>query len=289
MELKLSGISKQYNHHKVLTNFNATFEKGIYGILGENGAGKTTLINIIVGILKRDAGTIYMDGKDVRILGNEYLSMIGYLPQYPNFYKDFRVDDFMNYMCAVKGISRNQMKNRIDELMEMVNLTDCRRKKIGALSGGMRQRLGVAQAMINNPKILILDEPTAGLDPQERIRFRNLITKFSEERIVLLATHIVSDVEFIANKVLIVKNGELIKNDTPQSLMEEIQAYTWQMTIDSIEELENYQNYKISNIHREDDAILVRMVTDEHNPVNAESVKPTLEEVFLYYCDKGAI
>ena len=194
MEVRLEHISKKYGSKYALRDFTATLENGVYGLLGTNGAGKTTLINAFMGIIPAQ-GDIFINGTNIRSLGSDFLSNIGYLPQYPKFYRDFSVREFLRYMCVLKGI--DQADARIDSLLDTVNLADAAGKKIGALSGGMRQRLGIAQAMLSDPGILILDEPTAGLDPRERIRFRNLISQFSENRIVILATHIVSDVEFI--------------------------------------------------------------------------------------------
>lgn len=289
MEIKLENISKKYNNKYVLKDFTTSFENGIYGILGENGAGKTTLISIFVGILKGDSGEIFIDGKNARELGKDFLSKIGYLPQYPYFYKDFKVIDFLKYMCAIKDISKDTVNNRIDELLEVVNLGDSKYKKIGELSGGMRQRVGIVQAMLNNPQILILDEPTAGLDPQERIRFRNLITKFSENRTILLATHIVSDIEFIANKVLILKKGKLIKCDTPYNLINEIKDEVWSVNLENNFCFDKFTNYKISNMQRDNDKIALRIISNEKITTNAVNITPNLEEVFLYHCGEDIV
>ena len=203
MVIEFIGVSKQYGKKFALQDFSATLRPGVYGLLGANGAGKTTLINLLVGVLAANSGNILVDGVDIKNLGQEFLSKIGYLPQYPAFYREFTVKEFLRYMCALKGIPDKTGWLSAQVLLQEVNLPDIERKKVGALSGGMRQRLGIVQAVLGDPDILILDEPTAGLDPQERIRFRNLITRFSKNRTVLLATHIVSDVEFIANEVLL--------------------------------------------------------------------------------------
>ncbi len=218
MEITFERVSKQYKKKYALKNFTATLNEGVYGLLGENGAGKTTLINTFVGILRGDSGTIRVEGQDVRTLGKAFLSQIGYMPQYPIFYRDFTVKDFLLYMCALKDIPTHEAQNRVSELLATVNLTDAQDKKIGALSGGMRQRVGIVQAMLSDPKILILDEPTAGLDPSERIRFRNLISRFAQGRTILLATHIVSDVECIAREILLLKQGTLLMQGTPAAL-----------------------------------------------------------------------
>ncbi len=180
MKISFQNVSKQYKGRYALKDFTTKLTEGVYGLLGANGAGKTTLINIFMGILGSDGGTILIDGQDAKTLGKDFLSKIGYMPQYPIFYRDFTVMDFLLYMCALKGIPAGKGKKRALELLDIVNLSEAKNKKIGALSGGMRQRVGIVQAMLGDPEILILDEPTAGLDPSERIRFRNLISKFAQ-------------------------------------------------------------------------------------------------------------
>lgn len=283
MEVVFEHVSKRYKKKYALYDFNSVLRRGIYGLLGENGSGKTTLLNIFVGILKSDGGNIFINGRDIKTLGTDFLSHIGYLPQYPRFYKDFEVLEFLKYICALKGIPAYEGEKRAKELLEIVNLSEAQNMKIGALSGGMRQRVGIVQAMLGEPDILILDEPTAGLDPQERIRFRNLITKFSENRIVLLATHIVSDVEFIANQVIILKKGRIIKQDTPEALMNGIEGKVWSVKILNNRIDDRFEKYKISNMHRQDDNIVLRIISDKKPDVNSTNVKPNLEDVFLYY------
>ena len=185
MNVRFSGLSKKYRGKYALRDFSATLENGVYGLLGTNGAGKTTLLNLFMGIIRSDGGDIYIDDCNIRQMGADFLGNIGYLPQYPQFYRDFTVEEFLQYMCVLKDIPKSTAAGRIKELLETVNLTEAAAKKVGALSGGMRQRLGIAQAMLADPGILILDEPTAGLDPRERIRFRNLISQFAENRIVI--------------------------------------------------------------------------------------------------------
>lgn len=287
MKVTFHEISKQYKGKYALKNFTSKLENGVYGLLGANGAGKTTLINIFVGILKSDKGQVLINDVDVRNLGIDFLSHIGYLPQYPQFYKNFEVMDFLRYMCVLKDIPKEQGEKRAKELLDIVNLSDASTKKIGALSGGMRQRVGIVQAMLNNPDILILDEPTAGLDPQERIRFRNLITKFSENRIVLLATHIVSDVEYIANQVILLKDGQLLKQDSPQALACGIQGKVWTVTVTDETIGEKLDQLKISNMMRDHNGIHLRVIDDEKPDPHAVNVQPNLEDVFLYYSGDG--
>lgn len=284
MKAEFQNISKYYGCRCVLNQFTATLERGVYGLLGPNGAGKTTLINIFTGILQKSSGSLLIDGQNVEKLGTEFLNHIGYLPQYPQFYKSFTVEDFMAYICVLKDIPKIAGRQRTEELLEMVNLTEHRRKKIGALSGGMRQRLGIAQAMLNSPDILILDEPTAGLDPQERIRFRNLISQFSENRIVLLATHIVSDVEFIANEVLLLKNGILLKQGRPREMTQAIADKVWELTLPDPQMTKRFDAMQISSMIHDADGVHLRMVCEDCPSKEASPALPNLEDVFLYYC-----
>ena len=211
MELIIDQISKQYETKIAVDKISVTLQKGVYGLLGSNGAGKTTLMRMICGILKPTNGTISFDGIDVS--EENYRSILGYLPQDFGYYPEFTGMDFLLYMAALKGIEKSQAKRKTKELLQLVSLQDVAKKKIKTYSGGMKQRLGIAQTLLNQPKLLVLDEPTAGLDPKERVRFRNLIADLGKESIVLLSTHIVSDIEHIANKVLIMKDGQLIYQD----------------------------------------------------------------------------
>lgn len=284
MEITFDNVSKRYKGKYALKNLTATLHEGVYGLLGENGAGKTTLINIFVGILQSDGGTIRVDGQDVRTLGKGFLSQIGYMPQYPIFYRDFTVKDFLLYMCALKDIPTHAAADRILELLATVNLLDAQDKKIGALSGGMRQRVGIVQAMLSDPKILILDEPTAGLDPSERIRFRNLISRFAQGRTILLATHIVSDVECIAREILLLKRGTLLMQGTPAALERNIEGKVWHVTAGAEDSTLLTDLYCVSNMKQEDERFSLRIVEDGCPIKGAHPARPNLEDVFLYYC-----
>lgn len=208
MKLVIDRVSKQYKNRIAVDRISLSLHKGVYGLLGANGAGKTTLMRMICGILKPTSGTITFDGIDVS--QEEYRSVLGYLPQDFGYYPEFHATDFLLYFAALKGIPKTQANRKAKKLLELVGLQDVSRRKIKTFSGGMKQRLGIAQALLNDPKLLVLDEPTAGLDPKERVRFRNLIENLGKESIVLLSTHIVSDIEHIAEEVLMMKDGQLI-------------------------------------------------------------------------------
>ena len=289
MQLRFEHLSKKYKGKYALQDFSATLENGVYGLLGTNGAGKTTLINLFMGIIKGDGGEIFIDCRNIREMGADFLSHIGYLPQYPQFYRDFTVLEFMRYMCVLKDIPKEQAEARIQELLKTVNLTEAASKKVGALSGGMRQRLGIAQAMLNNPGILILDEPTAGLDPRERIRFRNLLSKFSEDRIIILATHIVPDIEFIANKIILLYEGDLLKYDTPAALCGELDGKVWALELNETDVPTELVHHTISNMAREGDGIRLRIIAENQPHPLAVSVPANLEEVFLYHCGEESM
>ncbi len=222
--LEIRDLSKNYGRKEALKTFNYTFEDGIYGMLGANGAGKSTLMNLITDNLKRTGGSIFFDGREILEMGAEFRALVGYMPQQQGFYENFSARMFLFYMAELKGIRRREAKKQIEQLLQTVNLADSADLKIGGFSGGMRQRVLLAQALLGDPKILILDEPTAGLDPKERINLRNYIRQLSENKIILLATHVVSDVETIADRILILKDGELVADDEPKKLVESVQG-----------------------------------------------------------------
>ena len=287
MKVGFEHISKKYKGRYALRDFSATLTNGVYGLLGTNGAGKTTLINAFMGIIPAE-GEIYIDDQNVRTMGASFLSNIGYLPQYPKFYKDFSVLEFLRYMCVLKDIPKDVAESRIASLLETVNLTEAASKKVGALSGGMRQRLGIAQAMLSDPGILILDEPTAGLDPRERIRFRNLISKFAENRIVILATHIVSDIEFIASQIILLHEGNMLRFGSPTDLCEELNGKVWALQLQASDVPSALVHHTISNMAREDNGIRLRIISEERPHPDAVPVMANLEEVFLYHCGEEA-
>lgn len=220
--LQVKNLKKSYGSRVALKDFSYTFEDGIYGMLGANGAGKSTLMNLLTDNVKRDSGNILYDGKEILSMGSAYRELIGYMPQQQGFYENFSARMFLFYMAELKGIKKKEAKKQIEELLSIVNLESVADKKIGGFSGGMKQRVLLAQALLGKPRILILDEPTAGLDPKERVNFRNYIHRLSENKIILLATHVVGDVETVADKILIMKDGELVANDNPQKLVESV-------------------------------------------------------------------
>ncbi|MBU5469944.1 ATP-binding cassette domain-containing protein [Falcatimonas sp. MSJ-15] len=278
--LNVNNADVFYGKHQVLYDINIELEAGIYGLIGENGAGKTTLIGLITGLLRPKNGSVTWNGKDINKLGNSYYDNIGYLPQFPTLYSDFYSKDFLEYMALIKGMKKKEYKERVDMLLEFVGLSDEKHKKIGAFSGGMRQRLGIAQALLNEPKLLILDEPTAGLDPSERIRFRNILTDLSKDKIVLLATHIIPDIENVAKNIIFLHRGKILAIDTSDNLINNINGKVKEAVI-SEDEYHRINRQRISNAIYEDGSYKVRGFLD--NITDAIIVEPGLEDVFLYY------
>jgi ABC-2 type transport system ATP-binding protein len=286
MKLTIENITKTFKDKSALNDINLELTTGVYGILGANGSGKTTLMRILASVMKPSSGSVLLNGQDITDMNEKYRELIGYLPQHVGYYKNFTAEKFLKYIAALKGLPKEETSEKVAEVLELVGLTEYRKKKIGGFSGGMKRRIGIAQALLNDPKILIVDEPTAGLDPKERIRFRNLLSKISTNRIVLLSTHIVSDIEFIAKEVLILKDGQLVKKETPQSLLKGIEDKVWTLLANE-NEIPRYQSeYKVGNIARFEDQFQLRILSDEQPEPNAENDIPNLEDLYLYYFDE---
>lgn len=283
MELQLQHLSKQYAAKRAVDDININLVPGVYGLLGANGAGKTTLMRMICGVLRATSGDIRLNGKTIQELGEQYYSCLGYMPQDFGFYPDFTAREFMLYMAAVKGLDKKKAKIRTEELLRMVNLQDVADKKIKSYSGGMKQRLGIAQAELNNPSILILDEPTAGLDPKERVRFRNLISDFAKEKIVILSTHIVSDVSYIADIILMMKDGRFLLQEPIAEVTDGIRGKVWEVLVDELEAEEYSRRFSVVNLHHESNKVRLRIVNEKTPAVNAVTVEPSLEDLFLYH------
>ncbi len=281
MELVIDRITKQYKNKIAVDRVSLQLEPGIYGLLGENGAGKTTLMRMMCGILKPTNGEIKFNGIDVSQEG--YRDILGYLPQDFGYYPDFSAQNFMYYIASLKGLPKTQAKIKTKELLDLVSLNDVSKKKIKTFSGGMKQRLGIAQALLNNPKILILDEPTAGLDPKERVRFRNLISELGKDRIVLLSTHIVSDIEHIANTILVMKDGQMIHKGSLEDIIQSIDQKVFECLVDNKEAKRLTSAYTVINMRPEGENTFLRLVCDKAPHNTAIHVAATLEDLYLYY------
>ncbi|MFD1019261.1 ABC transporter ATP-binding protein [Thalassobacillus hwangdonensis] len=289
MHLSIQSLTKSYKKQEALSDVSMDLEPGIYSFLGANGSGKTTLMRIITTVLRPTSGKVLLDGKDVFGMGEEYRTLIGYVPQQVGYYPSMKVQPFLEYIGALKGLTPKQCKEKAEYWLKQVNLYDVRKKKIKKLSGGMKQRVGIAQAMLNDPKILILDEPTAGLDPKERIRFRSLIANLSVNRIVLYTTHIASDLEGMTDYVCILKKGKLVDLDRPEEILEELKGKVWQayVSVDQLDELE--KNYKVGSIDKVSGDIRVRIYHDEQPIPEAEGIEPSIEDIYLYYFGEEAM
>lgn len=285
-KLEAVALNKSYGSNHALKNMSYTFTEGVYGLLGPNGAGKSTLMNILTDNLWPDQGHVMYNGKRIDQLGKHYLKVLGYMPQQQALYDGLTAARFLYYMATLKGMSKAEAKEQIPRLFKLVNLQEAMNKKLGHFSGGMKQRVLIAQALLGDPKVLILDEPTAGLDPKERIRIRNLISKISFNKIVLIATHVVSDIEFIAKEIMLLRQGELVDYGKPHQLTDKLQGKVYEIKTDQAQLMPIAQQFKVGNIAKDAEHVYVRIVS-ERPPENYQFtvVKPTLEDVYLHIFD----
>ncbi len=282
MELKFNGISKSYGRKEALKGVDINLSEGVYALLGPNGSGKTTLMNILAGVLRPSSGDVTLDGRDTVSMGNDFRRILGYLPQDPGFYPGFTVEELLKYFASLKGIKLSS--GEVKEKLDFVNLYDERRTRYKALSGGMKRRLGIAIALAGDPKILILDEPTAGLDPKERVRFRNIISGIGRDKIIIYATHIVSDIESIADRVILLKKGEVIDLSTTAQMTASIEGSVWSCVMER-DRAEEYveQNPGALITSTGADTVTLKIISGERPLPDAVNARPTLEDVYMYH------
>jgi len=283
MEVVINNVSKMYRGGVWgLRDFSLTLKTGVLGLLGPNGAGKTTLMNILATITSPTDGTVKWNGIDIAGRPDELRQVLGYLPQDFGVYPNLTAIEFLQYMAAIKGLDSKIARRRIDELLALVDLTHVRRRPLGGYSGGMKQRVGIAQALLNDPQLLIVDEPTVGLDPEGRIQFRNLLSDLSGERIVILSTHIVSDVEATATEIVLINKGQLVRHAVPEELLRTVGGKVWECVVGSEDLMAFRQHHLVSTTIRRGDGVHVRVVADVSPSDKARSVAPSLEDAYLY-------
>lgn len=288
MELELKNVSKEFSGVHAVRHVSFAMRKGVYGLLGVNGAGKTTLMRMLCTLIQPTEGTILWNGKNILELGADYRNVLGYLPQDFGYYPDLTIYDYMMYIASIKGIRQGTARKRTRQLLGQVGLARYEKRKMKTLSGGMARRAGIAQAMLNNPQILVLDEPTAGLDPNERIRFRNLISELSEDRLVLLSTHIVSDVEFIANQIMLMKNGQFFYTGTTENLISSMNESVWHCTVPKQSVNDFSKKYLVDNVKTVPGGAELRILSKVPPTEQAVREEATLEDAFLLYFGEKA-
>lgn len=288
MELELKNVSKEFSGVHAVNHVSFSMKKGVYGLLGVNGAGKTTLMRMLCTLIRPTGGEILWNGKNILGLGADYRNILGYLPQDFGYYPDLSIYDYMMYIASIKGIRQGAAKKRTKQLLSRVGLAKYEKRKMKTLSGGMARRVGIAQAMLNNPQILVLDEPTAGLDPSERIRFRNLISELSEDRLVLLSTHIVSDVEFIANEIMLMKNGRFFYAGTTEDLVSSMEESVWHCTVPKQSVNDFVGKYLVDNVKTVPGGAELRILSRVPPTKQAVREEATLEDAFLLYFGEKA-
>lgn len=282
MELSVDRLTKHYGRKIAVDCVSTVFKPGVYGLLGANGAGKTTLMRMLCAILESTSGEVLLDGREVVSMGADYRDLLGYLPQDFGYYPNYTAKEFLLYIAALKGIPRGEAKKRTKELLNAVGLDEAASRKVKTFSGGMKQRVGIAQALLNHPKILILDEPTAGLDPKERVRFRNMISDYAKDRIVILSTHIVSDIEAIADEVLLLRKGKLISSGTVSELTKRAEGKVWELAVDPSEVKRWQKKAAVANLRHEDGKAVLRILSDSRPSDEAVPCEAKLEDIYLY-------
>ncbi len=283
MELSVDRLTKHYGSKIAVDQVSATLKPGVYGLLGANGAGKTTLMRMLCAILESTSGEVFLDGKEVTSMGADYRNVLGYLPQDFGYYPGYTALEFLLYISALKGIPKNIAQKRVKELLEEVGLSDVADKKVKTFSGGMKQRIGIAQALLNNPDILILDEPTAGLDPKERVRFRNLLSDYAGDKIVILSTHIVSDIEAIADEIMLMKKGKFVLQGSAPELIKKADGKVWELTVPQEETRKWQAKSTVANLRHEGRQVVLRIISDSMPGEMAVPCEATLEDLYLYY------
>lgn len=288
MELLVDKVSKKFKDKKAVDNISLELTPGVWGLLGANGAGKTTLMRMIAGIMRPTSGQVLYDGVPIQTLGEGYREVFGFLPQEFGFYPEFTVKDYLAYVAALKGLPERESRRRIHELLERVSLTDVYNKKIARLSGGMKRRVGIAQALLNDPEVLILDEPTGGLDPGERVRFRNLLSEFAHDRIVLISTHIVPDVEYIATCHAVIRDGRLLATGTTDELVKLVEGKVWSCIIPARAVPEYESRLQIVSLRNENDgSVSIRYLAEHPCNNSSSSSVPRLEDLYLWMFPQG--
>ena len=283
MELAINHVTKRYPSGSLgLRDFSLALRPGVWGLLGPNGAGKSTLMRILATITRPTQGQVTWNGVDIARQPEALRKVLGYLPQDFGVYPNLNAIEFLEYMAAIKGLSGRAVHQRIEHLLAMVNLFEVRRRPLGGFSGGMKQRIGIAQALLNDPSVLIVDEPTAGLDPEERVRFRNLLSDLAGDRIIILSTHIVSDVEAVAGQIAMISQGSLIKLDLPEHFLKAVEGHVWEWSVASDQLAVVRQRYLLSSIIRQADGVRLRATADAAPAPDAQSVAPNLEDAYLY-------
>ena len=283
MQLEICNVKKQYKDKCAVNGVNLLLTPGVWGLLGANGAGKTTLMRMIAGITGTTEGEIRYDGVEIHTMGKAYRDIFGYLPQEFGFYPGFSVQDYLEYMATLKGLPKGEADRKIKELLSRLTLEDVKRKKISKLSGGMKRRVGIAQALLNDPEVLILDEPTSGLDPGERVRFRNLLFEFARDRIVLISTHIVSDIEYISTKNAVMKDGKVIAVGGTEDLVMHVDGKVWQAAVRQEEAARYEAELQVVNMHnREDGKVVIRYLAEREAVPHSKQVESRLEDLYLW-------